>query len=362
MRKKPFFLRFLIPGTLVMLCLSLMLIASGCKEKKREISSKKRVEVAASKKQTKEVVREEPLDGMTFELEQVSVSDGDFSGPSQPRLLSRSGTVRRSQIKIDGIDYDVFLAPYRGTDFCLIPKNNPQNYPRWIGAEQLKSMHLIGEKYYSFNITPNGDKLLVRHYEGEFGIFEVLAGGRNIQEIGMQGSLRSRDAFSIAVGGELDEGWPAPVRSCQLPVGDYTPVYLQVTIGKVQVAISDNYYHLNSQNQVYRSHKSFHGIKIRQNQPYVLDFSAKPQVLIAKPDNDQRLRLGHELKFEAVLVDPKMDIMIRRLYDTTKKQKQEYVSPDGEKHTYERNLSLDPNVVITRANGQKVAEGVMPFG
>jgi hypothetical protein len=339
-----------------------MLIVSGCKEKKREFNSEKQPEEVASKKNTKEVVREEPLDGMIFELEHVSVSDGDFSGPSRPRLLSRSGIVRRSQIKIDGIDYDVFLAPYRGTDFCLIPKNNPQNYPRWIGAEQLKSMHLIGEKYYSFNKTPDGGKLLVSPYEGDFGTFEVHAGGRNIQEIGIQGSLRSRNAFSIAVGGELDKGWPAPVRSCQLPVGDYTPVYLQVTIGKVQVAISDNYYHLNSQNQVYRSHKSFYGIKILQNQPYLLDFSVKPQVFIAKPDKDQRIRLGHELKVEAVLVDPTMDIMIRRIYDTTQKDQRQYTTSDGQQHTVEVNKSIEPKVLITRANGQKVAEGVMPFG
>ena len=35
---------------------------------------------------------------------------------------------------------------------------------------------------------------------------------------------------------------------------------------------------------------------------------------------------------------------------------------EGKALGYERNLSLDPKVVITRANGEKVAEGVMPFG
>jgi hypothetical protein len=72
--------------------------------------------------------------------------------------------------------------------------------------------------------------------------------------------------------------------------------------------------------------------------------------------------LGEVLTVKAVLIDPELDIMIRGLYDTNRKQKKEYVLPDGKKHTYERNLSLDPKVIITRADGKKVTEGVMPFG
>ena len=65
---------------------------------------------------------------------------------------------------------------------------------------------------------------------------------------------------------------------------------------------------------------------------------------------------------KAVLIDPELDIMIRRLDDTARKQKKEYATPNGQKRTIERNKSLDPKVVITRADGEKVAEGVMPFG
>jgi len=53
------------------------------------------------------------------------------------------------------------------------------------------------------------------------------------------------------------------------------------------------------------------------------------------------------LTVKAVLIDPELDIMIRRLYDTGQKP---------------RRVSLDPKVVITRADGETVAEGVMPFG
>jgi len=51
-----------------------------------------------------------------------------------------------------------------------------------------------------------------------------------------------------------------------------------------------------------------------------------------------------------VLVDPKLDFMIRRLNGPAE---------DGSK---ERTRSLDPKVLITRAAGEKIAEGVMPFG
>jgi len=359
MREKTISWRFLILGSLVLLCLLLMVNAIGCKEKSEEIGSEEQAEEVLSKEQTKEIVGEELADGLAFALEEVPVADVDFSGPSRPRLLRRSGILRRSRIKIDGIRYDVLLAPYRGTDFCLIPKSNPQNYPRWLGAEQSKSTHAIGGKYYSFAKTPEGDKLLVRSFEGDFGTFEVGAGGRNIEEIGMQGSLRSKDT-SVAAGGELENGWPKPAKSCRLPVGDYLPSYLTITFGRLSISVSNNYY---SDGQRRRgSRTDVYGIKVQQDKPFIFDFSNKPEVIFVSPAKDHRVKLGRELKVEAVLIDPELDIMIRRLYDTTRKEKKEYATPDGQKRTFERDVSLNPKVIITRANGEKVDEGVMPFG
>ena len=345
MREKTISWRFLTAGSLVLLCLLLMVIASGCKEKTEEVSSEKQAEEVISKEQPKEIVGEELADGLAFELKQVSVSDVDFSGPLRPRLLRRSGEVRRGEIKIDGIEYDVLLAPPPGTDFCLIPKNNPQNYPRWLGAKRLNSTHAIGGKYYSFAKTPEGNKLLVRTYEGDFGTFKVGAGGRDIQEITIQGSLRSEDT-AVAVGVELERGWPKPAKSCRLPVGDYLPAYLTITFGRLSISVSKNYY-ADGQGRRPSNRPPIYGIKIREDKPYVFDFSNKPDVIFAKPAKDQRVKLGQELKVEAVLIDPELDIMIRRLYDTEQKP---------------RRVSLDPKVVITRADGEKVAEGVMPFG
>jgi len=363
MREKTISWRFLTLGSLVLLCLLLMVNTLGCKEKTEEVGSEKQAEEVVSKEQTKEIVSEEQTkeivseaqpkeivgeelaDGLAFDLEQVSVADVDFSGPSRPRLLRRSGMVRRSEIKIDGIEYDVLLAPYRGTDFCLIPKSNPQNYPRWWGADKLNATHAIGGKYYSFAKTPEGNKLLVRPFHGDFGTFEVGAGGRNIPEIAIQGSLRSEDT-AVAVGGELERGWPKPAKSCRLPVGDYLPAYLTITFGRLSIGISNNY-HADGQPRRPSSHPPIYGIKIREDKSYVFDFSNKPEVIFATLAKDQRVKLGQELTVKAVLIDPELDIMIRRLYDTGQKP---------------RRVSLDPKVVITRADGEKVAEGVMPFG
>jgi len=60
-----------------------------------------------------------------------------------------------------------------------------------------------------------------------------------------------------------------------------------------------------------------------------------------------------------VLIDPKLDYMIRHVNDTAQKQTKD---ENGHDLGYTRNLSLDPHVIITRTNGEKVAEGVMPFG
>ena len=344
MRGKTISRRFLTLTSLVLLCLLLMANALGCKEKSEEVSSKEQTEEVLSKEQTKEIVGEELEDGLAFNLKEVSVSDVDFSGRLRPRVLGRPGRIRRGEIDIDGTRYDVFLGPYPRTEFCLIPKSNPQDYPRWLGGDNLKAMHAIGGKYYSFATTPAGNKLLVRPYDGAFGTFEVGAGERDIREMAMQGSLGSENT-TVAVGGNLEDGQPKPAKSCRLPVGDYSPYYLTLTFGRLHITVSNNYYTDGQRSR--GSRPKVYGIKIRKDKPFIFDFSNKPEVMFVSPAKNHRVKLGRELKVEAVLIDPELDIMIRRLYDTGQKS---------------RRVSLDPKVVITRAGGEKVAEGVMPFG
>jgi hypothetical protein len=105
-------------------------------------------------------------------------------------------------------------------------------------------------------------------------------------------------------------------------------------------------------------------MQVRQDKPYVLDFSNEPMVIFDQPGKDKTtFKRGDEIKFAAVLIDPKLDIMIRGLDDTSVKVDKEYKDRDGKViHTAKISKSLDPKVVIARADDEVVAEGIMPFG
>jgi hypothetical protein len=260
-----------------------------------------------------------------------------------------STKLRKGEIEIAGAKYDAFLGYSRsigvpfdqpGTIFFLVPRSD-KSPPRWWGGYNLQAIHFIGGKFYRFSATPTGDKLFAQPYEGALGTFEIGAGGRDINGVSMRGSLRSKNT-AVAVGGEIEKGWPKFAEKCQVPVGDYLPSYLRITLGRLSIFISDNY-HSDGKPRVGREPKVYE-IKIREDKPYVFDFSNKPEVLFASPAKDHRVKLGDELLVKAVLIDPNLNIMIRGLDDTTRKHK------------------LDPKVVIKRANGEIVAEGVMPFG
>ena len=122
------------------------------------------------------------------------------------------------------------------------------------------------------------------------------------------------------------------------------PAYLTIKFGNLRISVSNNY-HADNKPFGHSSDLKVYGIKIRKDKPYVLDFSNDPDVMFASPAKDYGVKLGGELQVKAVLIDPKLDIMIRRLYDQQQTR-----------------VSLDPKVLITRAGGEKVAEGVMPFG
>ena len=297
-----------------------------------------------------------------------------------PRLTIRQGgyselclvatKARKGQIDISGAGYYALLGytysvggPFDQTSraFYLIPKISTQDYPRWLGANQLRAMHKIGGTYYRFSATPAGDKLFVRPYDGDFGTFEVGAGGRDMYpEMTVQGSLCSEDMV-VAVGGELEQGRLKSAKSCRLPVGDYLPWSLKITFGLLRIEVSKNY-HSDGKPRNRSGSSLFYGIKIRKDKPFVLDFSNKPEMMFVSPAKGHRVKLGGQLRVEADLIDPKLDIIIRRLEDTTRKQKKEYVTSNGQKRTSKQLMSLEPKALITRANSEKVAEGVMPFG
>ncbi|MCX6925973.1 MAG: hypothetical protein NT154_22615 [Verrucomicrobia bacterium] len=272
----------------------------------------------------------------------------------------------RGNIKIGGEPYEVRLgnqytisgrldAP--GTTLLLSPKNRPGNRTGWWGGDSLLAAHKVKGLFYTFSASPTGDQLTVHPYRGELGTFEVGPGGRKLDKMTITGSLDGEQR-AVAVGGEVADSSPKAAQSCQLPVGDYRPNFISIQYGRLHINASHNY-HADGKPMGWSERAAVYAVAIRKDKPFALDFSNKPDVMFASPSKDKRVKLGESLEVKAVLVDPKLDMMIRNLDDTTRKQTK---GADGQPINYQRSLSLDPQVIITRANGEKVAEGVMPFG
>jgi hypothetical protein len=255
-----------------------------------------------------------------------------------------------------GDDYAVSPSfNFPGTALVLSQGNNTFD---WWGGDRISAMHKVDGHFFSFSATQDGE-LTVHPYLGDMGIFEVGPGTRQLtnNNFSLTGSLDSRN-WAVAAGGDIEHGRPTEVSRCQLPVGDYLLEFLTLQFGRLRIQLSQNY-HSEGKRQSRDGRPSVYGITIRKGQPFALDFSNQPEVMFTSPTNSQRIKVDDTLTVAAVLVDPKLDIMIRHLDDTSHKQTKD---AEGKPLGYERNLSLDPTVIITRANGNKVAEGVMPFG
>jgi len=228
----------------------------------------------------------------------------------------------------------------------------------WWGGDRIAAIHQLGGHFYTFSATSDG-VLTAQLYTGDLGRLELGAGGRTLPTnvFSLTGSLNSGKQ-SVAAGGKLINGRPVETASCELPAGDYLPEFLTLQYGRMRIQLSQNY-HSEGKRQSREGRPPVYGLAIRKDQPFVLNFTNPPEVMFTSFTNSQRVKLGDELLVAAVLVDPKLDIMFRRLEDTLHKQTNDAT---GKPLGYARNFSLDPTVIITRANGDKVAEGVMPFG
>lgn len=281
-------------------------------------------------------------DGVTYD--QVSfVRTHLYAG--QVRLGSKAYDARlgNKYIITDGMNQP-------GVALALDSPGNPSS-SMWWGSDSLGAFHKVDGVFYTCSASASGDQLTVRPYDGELGTFEIGPGKRSIDKLSLRGSLSGTNT-AVAVGGETKDGWPQSARTCQVPVGDYLPNSLNLEYGRLQIFVSDNYH---SDGKPRARGAPVYGVKVRKDKPFVLDFSNPPQVLFASPAKDITLKPGDTLEVKAVLIDPVLDIMIRELSDTTRKAR-----PD---QTRSRNaFSLDPTVRVTRSNGEKVAEGIMPFG
>jgi hypothetical protein len=219
----------------------------------------------------------------------------------------------------------------------------------------------IDGELYTISATPLGDKLIVKPYRGEFGVFKIGTGGRDIKDSSFQGSFGSQ---TMEISFRPEHGPPEAkeekIKECKLPVGDYLPAYVSVNYGRLRIGFSDNYH--SDRKPLNSERKRNYCIKIRKDEPFVFDFSNKPEVLFASPAKDKTFKPGEEVSVRAVLIDPVLDIMIRDLDDTTRKKEETIKDGNGRESTSASDLSLDPTITITDSSGNTVAEGPMPFG
>lgn len=230
-------------------------------------------------------------------------------------------TARKGKVTIGRQSFDVWLGHNRYmsgwfdqpcTALHLLPNGDYDKRFDWGGC-LINDMHRIGGTHWCFSPTPSGDTLRVRPYKGKYGTFRVSDGVRRIGRVRMNGVLWKTDT-SVEVGGNLqyDYGQHARlVSTCEIPVGDYVPD-LEIYMGN---------FHINTWSNIHTDgipHDRFHGplshsIRIREKQPFVLDFSNKPEVFFALPGKDQHIRPGGILEVQAVLHDPELDIIFTDL-------------------------------------------------
>jgi len=298
---------------------------------------------------------------VTAVLEKTTIDSLDFikrRPPSFVYRMKRNGRkeLRHARLTIADQPLRILLGERLEREFYLFDEK-AQFGPYWWGSWNLNSYHKIGGKFFEFILVEDGKKITGRPYNGEFGILKLGKGGRDLEKAEFSGSVYQAGYVSAPIGAFEKDG-TIKMHECRIPVGDYTAYYLSVKYDNLAISVSNNY-HANAKGQPRGNREVVYGMKVRKDKPYVLDFSNKPMVIFDRPHPSERsFSRGQEIKFAAVMIDPDLDIMIRRLYDESVQVEKETSSG----HKYKRSKSLDPKVVITRADGEIVAEGVMPFG
>ncbi len=306
-------------------------------------------------------VTPEAVDGLTFALKAVNIAD--IPDP-KPMILNRKGleTVLRSQVTIGGKDLTAYVVDLPGRQeqtnpekiLYLYPKNHkPTDRPLyWRTNDPMQSYQQIDGVLYTCSMNEDLSSLIATPYQGDSGTLDFACGDRTVKETIVANCMLRSKGKSFTFNDLSGD-------SCTVPVGDYTSTYLTVDYDALKVSASDSRYRDAAQTEK----KAMKTLKIERNQTLTLDFPGKPKVLFTKITNDKEFKPGDEIEMATVLVDPKMNMMVSRLYDTSQKETRDVKDRDGNvMQTYEVNKALVPTVRITRADGTVVAEGQMPFG
>ncbi len=197
------------------------------------------------------------------------------------------------------------------TSLELEPLDNADRLAGGIFSDRLAAMHKVDDQFWSLSTTPAGDRLFVTRYEGDFGTLTMNSGRLFAQKSRFSGTLMSENRVVLV--GEDYSANPedGSVQSCSLPVGDYLPIYFGFRDDPMIATISDCRHLDGHLGEPIEQHA--YPVKIRKDETCVFEPLKGSKVLFVSPQPDTRITLGQNLPVKAVLVDPKLGIMIEHL-------------------------------------------------
>lgn len=281
-------------------------------------------------------------------------------------LFLRRPVVRTGDIDFLGEKYTVVLGDlltgrYDGAHTRMqLCRKNGERSGRWA-EEMLGWLRYEDGQFWDFSAAPDGSQLRIAPFSGPMGRLRLSAGERDITEFEISGHMTGQRK-TVPVGDlqkEQTHGSYAACQECRLPVDDYLPSWLTIRYGNLRLFVSESYHSDGKPRDMARSRRFT--IPIREDQPFVFDFSHEPEVMFASPPKDAEFKPGDKVTVSPVLYVPALDMMIRNLDDT--QQEVEITETHGTGTTnYKRLKSLDPTVTIRDSQGNVVAEGTAPFG
>jgi hypothetical protein len=304
-------------------------------------------------------------DVVTCKLEKIKISKIDIPKSMASHIIDHMERhnrryVKQAQITLANRPFMIILGFFPEREFYVYDNEKKFMFDNSSTSYNLHSYHNIDDKFYEFMLIEGDTKIAARPYQGPLGTIKLGKGGRQLEKVGFMGSLFMKGGISapIETMQTMQGKWPGPVEQCRIPVGDYTLgmfPWLHVTYDNLYFSIS-NY---SNARRRYSEQNIIYPIQIRQDKPYVLDFSIEPKIIFSHPSmRKTTFSRGDVIEFTTILIDPKLDITIETLYDTSIKVNKQYKDRDGMVHTFKVNKSLDPNIVIARADGEVIFEDV----
>ena len=227
--------------------------------------------------------------------------------------------------------------------------------------ETLGGLRQIDGVYYTFSASPRGDELTVEPYRGNFGTLTVGPGKRKLdaKDVAITYGTVRTSSFNVTL--TPQDATPNAVDQ-RLPEGDYQVRYMQVRYGLLSVSLG-----ANSADPA--PGQNAFPLKVRKDQPCVIDFAGPAEMVISSPEKDATIARGGTVSMSAALIDRSLNMAIRGLDKrvpaaaaTAPADAQARASIDTSGTVAYKSVSLEPTVSITNAAGKEVFTGKMPFG